>query len=360
MTPAPPAGGTEGPFGARARLRMAEAAAYGGLGGALFWWLALPLPWLLGPMVAVAGVNLLGRRVGIPRGARQCAQITVGTIVGHSFSPAMVAVLAVHLPWMAGVALVSVALAGLGVLILRRVAGLDRASAFFGSIPGGMAEMLTLGERFGAASTALTVAQSVRVTLLVLTVPPALTYFGAEGDAVFTAPALEVRWAGLAALFAAALAVALALNRLGLPNAWMLGPCVLSAGLMIAELPLSGFPGFLSPLAQLLLGIHLGERFERDELRRMPRVVLGAALTTLAMVAVALVLALAIARLTGVSYSVMVAATAPGGLAEMSITAQVLGLSVPLVTAYHVTRVLMITLLVFPLFRVTSRLGHRP
>jgi hypothetical protein len=43
-------------------------------------------------------------------------------------------------------------------------------------------------------------------------------------------------------------------------------------------------------------------------------------------------------------------------LAEMSITAQVLGLGVPLVTAYHVVRVFMITLFTLPMYRLGVRL----
>ncbi len=49
---------------------------------------------------------------------------------------------------------------------------------------------------------------------------------------------------------------------------------------------------------------------------------------------------------------------AHGGLAEMSITAQVLGLGVPLVTAYHIVRVIMITVFTLPMFRLARRLAR--
>jgi len=48
----------------------------------------------------------------------------------------------------------------------------------------------------------------------------------------------------------------------------------------------------------------------------------------------------------------VVLATAPGGIAEMCITAKVLQLGVPLVTAAHVTRVVVLVIGTGSLFRL--------
>jgi uncharacterized membrane protein AbrB (regulator of aidB expression) len=73
------------------------------------------------------------------------------------------------------------------------------------------------------------------------------------------------------------------------------------------------------------------------------------------MMAVALILAVLIARETDIVATAMIAATAPGGLAEMSLTAAVLNLGVPLVTAYHIIRIIMITLFTLPAYRIIER-----
>ncbi|MGE3936645.1 MAG: AbrB family transcriptional regulator, partial [Rhodospirillaceae bacterium] len=70
-------------------------------------------------------------------------------------------------------------------------------------------------------------------------------------------------------------------------------------------------------------------------------------------------LAVALGALTGLPVASMIAATAPGGLAEMSITAKVLGLGVPLVIAFHVTRLFMITLAAMPVYRALQYLRGR-
>jgi uncharacterized membrane protein AbrB (regulator of aidB expression) len=51
----------------------------------------------------------------------------------------------------------------------------------------------------------------------------------------------------------------------------------------------------------------------------------------------------------------MILATAPGGIAEMCITAKVLQLGVPMVTAAHVTRVIMLVTTTEPTFRLVRQ-----
>ena len=60
--------------------------------------------------------------------------------------------------------------------------------------------------------------------------------------------------------------------------------------------------------------------------------------------------ALAVAGATGLHPATLVLATAPGGIAEMAVTAQVLDLGVPVVTAFHVTRVILLLTCTGPLF----------
>jgi uncharacterized membrane protein AbrB (regulator of aidB expression) len=66
--------------------------------------------------------------------------------------------------------------------------------------------------------------------------------------------------------------------------------------------------------------------------------------------------ALCVAELTGLHPGTMLLATSPGGIAEMSLTARVLHLGVPVVTAFHVSRMVVVVLAIGPLFRAWARL----
>ena len=324
-------------------------------GGLVFSALNTPIPWLLGPLFFVAGINLAGFRIGCPNGTRQIGQIIIGAAIGLRFTPEVAAVVLGQVHWMAIAAVVAVMLGGVGALIQIRIARLDPATAYFGNVPGGMAEMLTLGDRFKAEPVAVALSQTVRVGIVVVTVPVGLTWLGTTGDSLFSLRSIPVEWSLLPILIAGCAGSAVLLNRLGVTNAWMLGAVGFAGLLTASEIELSGLPDVFLILGQLLIGAALGERFDREPMRRAPRVIVGAVLSTIMLLAASIALAAAIGAASGIPLTTMIAATCPGGLAEMSITAEVLGLGVPLVTAYHITRIVVITIVTLPLFRMIDR-----
>jgi membrane AbrB-like protein len=219
--------------------------------------------------------------------------------------------------------------------------------------------MTILGERFGARPDRVALAQSLRTVAVVLVVPVALTYSGAHGADLYQPAALAFDPGRLALLLALAATAAFALNATGMPNAFMFGPLAIAIALTASDVQFSSIPSGLSNGAQVFLGCTLGSRFDRRSLESTSRYVVA----VLASVAAALVIAAAFAALlawgSGLPSATLVLATAPGGLAEMCITAKVLQLGVPLVTAAHVTRVLVLITTTGPTFRLARALRSR-
>jgi hypothetical protein len=58
-----------------------------------------------------------------------------------------------------------------------------------------------------------------------------------------------------------------------------------------------------------------------------------------------------LAQLVGLHPATVLLGTSPGGIAEMSITAKVLQLGVPVVTVFHVTRYVAVLTLTAPFWR---------
>jgi membrane AbrB-like protein len=135
----------------------------------------------------------------------------------------------------------------------------------------------------------------------------------------------------------------------------MLGPLFVSIALTVTETGLSAMPTTLSNIGQLLIGCSLGARFERGFLQGSPRYLFG----VIASIGLALVLSalsgVALAYIGGLAVPTMILATAPGGIAEMGITAKVLQLGVPLVTAFHLMRVILIVTTSAPLFNIARQ-----
>jgi uncharacterized membrane protein AbrB (regulator of aidB expression) len=68
------------------------------------------------------------------------------------------------------------------------------------------------------------------------------------------------------------------------------------------------------------------------------------------MVGVCAAFAWALAWGTGLHPATLILGTSPGGIAEMAITAKVLQLGVPVVTAFQVCRLVAVLVLVEPMF----------
>jgi membrane AbrB-like protein len=151
----------------------------------------------------------------------------------------------------------------------------------------------------------------------------------------------------------------LALNLLRMPNAFMFGPLALVIGLTVSEVHFSSIPSPLSNAAQVVLGCALGSRFERRSLHSAPRFMAAVLASVAFAMAIAAGFAALLAWASGLPFASLVLATAPGGIAEMCITAKVLQLGVPLVTAAHVTRVAVLITTTGPTYRAVQALRAR-
>jgi membrane AbrB-like protein len=328
-------------------------------GGVLATILQIPLPWMIGPMLAMVVGKLTGINLDVPKGGRQFGQIVIGSALGLYFTPAVAREVLTYGPLMVLAAIASILLGCGSGLVMTRLTGIDRTTAFFSSIPASAVEMMVLGERFGAAVDRVVLAQSLRLMLVVLIEPAVLHFFGAHGNYLFHAAQTNVNLIGLLLLFMLTMVGGLVLQRFAVPNAWMMGPLIISIALTVSEINLSAMPIILTYFGQFLIGSTLGSRFDRKFLAYAPRDVVGTVVSILLAVTASWLLGTLLAVFSGIPVTTMLLASAPGGVAEMCITAKVLGLAVPLVTAFHVTRVLLLVSGTAPLYRLLQRIQQR-
>jgi membrane AbrB-like protein len=305
--------------------------------------LNLPLPWMIGPLFGIALLRMAGARLEGPPGGRQVGQWAIGTALGLYFTPEVLGQLSRHGAVIALIAASAVGVGLLGALLLRRWTDVSPATAFFAALPGGASEMVVLAERQGGAVDRVAAAHALRVMLVVSSVPFVLVHWSHGGAEIFHPLAATVDWLRLPILFAVSLGGVLIFLGLRIANAWVLGPLACVGGLTACGQPLSGLPPELVNGGQLLLGMALGSRFSPSFFRAAPRFLGVSALATgLALLLSGLFVWL-LARFVTLPLPSLALAASPGGMAEMSVTAKVMHLSVPLVTATHVLRVVLLT-----------------
>ncbi|MFJ4054735.1 AbrB family transcriptional regulator [Pseudomonas sp. NPDC089743] len=318
-------------------------------GGYLASLVGWPLPWMVGALLAIILVRCLTpwQLSELPNG-RKCGQCIIGLGIGLHFTPAVIEQVASHFVLIFFAALLTTVSSGVGVWLLRRT-GEDRATAFFASMPGGSGEMVNLGARNGAVLSQVAAAQSLRVLAVVLCVPALFKFL--IGDGVPLNHTASVSWGWLALIAPLGVAVALAWQRLRQPNPWLFGPLLVAATLSLAGNLQIALPDGASQIGQWLIGSGLACHFSRTFFRRAPSFLLRTLLATALCMLIAGAAAWGLSVMTALDLRSLTLGMMPGGIAEMSLTAETLQLSVPLVTALQVMRLLFVLFLAEPLFR---------
>jgi len=338
---------------------MLRALAVGIPAGFIFDRLQAPIPWMIGPMIAVATLNLLGMRMHSPPYARQMGQVILGSAVGLYFTPSVVAALAGNLPAIIAATIAVFLVGGLGALTLSRASGVDGKSTFFASIPGGAMAMAVLADRYGAQIAPVALAHSLRVSLVVIIVPLALTYGGFPLVAAAYRPDLPLDFSILTPWLAIGWLLGEISEKLHFQNGCLLVPIFLGAALTMSGIQLSAVPHWLIDFAQLMFGLVLGARYERAFFIRYKLFIPFALLNSCFILVTSALAGAALAWLFDLPVATMILATAPGGLAEMTITAQALKISVPLVVAFHLFRVIVVNMGTQYFYTLTARLFER-
>lgn len=322
----------------------------------------LPMPWMLGALVAsalvVAGTqDTLLRSYAFPMQLRTGFISMIGVMIGTQVSPDLLDQLSA-LPLFLTVLAGFIALAhGGNYLIFRRIGGFDRPTAFYSGTPGGLMESILLGESSGADVRVLTIQQFLRIIVVVTAVPTGLSLWlghpvGSAAGVVPGGPPAGVELSELVLVIVAG-GVGLAAARLvRLPAGQLTGPLLLTGGLTLAGFVDLHVPFWLIATAQVVVGASLGLRFRGITAVMLQRSVGLAVVSVGYMLALGAAIAWGLQQVTGLPFLVLLISFAPGGVTEMSIIALGLATSPALVSLFHVMRILMTVLELMLMSRV--------
>ncbi|HYM30234.1 MAG TPA: AbrB family transcriptional regulator [Candidatus Cybelea sp.] len=353
-------GSADGAGSGRRRVSVAFtllALAIGAAGGVVFYYLRLPLPWMLGSMTATTAAALAGVHFTIDRRLRALFVTVLGVLLGSAFTPA---VLAHAGDWTIGFGLLAVFLpASSAVLFVyfRRVAGMDATTAYFSSMPGGLNDMTIIGEAMGGDMVRIALVHATRVLIVVSVVPFYYRYMAGifAGRAAATAAAAPLPLADIATLVACGAVGWFGARLAKLPAAQLVGPLVLSAAAHLLGATASRPPPELVAMSQIVIGAAVGSRFAGLTWRRISHTIALAVGSTVLLLLMAFAVSHAFEGRIPIQSSALMLALSPGGLTEMSLVALALGIDVAFVSSMHIARIAMV-LLVAPL---VFRLGRR-
>lgn len=330
------------------------------LGAFVARWLELPLPWMIGALMATAISKVAGTPSSSHKVFRNGGQWVIGASLGLYFTPEMLRIIALNLPFILAGTLFALGLGALGSVILRTLGRTDFKTAWFASAIGGASEMTTLAERHGARADLVASAHSLRMMMVVILIPFAFRVLDIHGELSSlpdTTHFVDI-W-GMLALLALTSIMGFLFQHFHLPNPWVLGPLLVTALFTSQGVVFTYLPTEFTNIGQLLIGWTLGDKFGPDFFRRAPRYLGVVALANALNIVLAFTFGYVLFLLSDIPFPTLVLGTSPGGIAEMAITAKVLMLGVPVVTSFHVVRMVFILLVTAPIYKVLNTALHK-
>jgi uncharacterized protein len=313
--------------------------------------IGLPSSYLFAALLIGLALALLRPdRVALPPVAFRASQAVAGVSLGayvqsdalRAVAGSLVPVLAVS----AATLLISLAAGA----ILARTTALDAPTAALGLIAGGASGIVGMSGELGADDRLVAFMQYLRVLVVVVLTPLGIALFfpgdhGGGGAAVPTAGTLGAWWewpvTGAIAFAGAVLA-----SRLRVTAGVLLGPMVLTAGLVLTGV-LDSFavPTLLGQTAFSLIGLQVGLRFTMATVRLLGRLTGPVLLSIFGLLAACFGLAVLLAATTSATLLDAYLATTPGGLYAVLALAYGAGADTTFIVAVQSLRVVAMVLL---------------
>ncbi len=325
----------------------ALALSMGTLGGAIWWTLGLPAPWLSGALILVAALTLTPLPISMPLPLAQAAFILVGIRMGSGFNremlegafkwPLSLVALAISVPLIVSGA----------AFYLRRYAKWDKPTAFFASIPGALSYVVAMTLASNADPRLVTLSQMLRLIIL-MAVLPFFVVNVSEVHAMPAATAADPHLAGplgVVVLLLVGAASGLLLMKFKVPAGNLIGPMITCGALHVTGVVSAHLPNVIVVPSLVVIGTFSGLRFRGADLDTLKKAA-GPAL-----VAFAIASAIAGAFAAGVAWGLdlpigqALIAFAPGGLDAMMILSFILGLDPAYVGTHQFLRFLGIAML---------------
>ena len=326
-------------------MRIAATFGIGLIGVALFHLADLPLPWLLGPLTACLIVALAGVRLRSIALLNEGMRTVLGVAVGATFTPVLLVSMMAMWPTLLLIPVMVLAIGLIGVPYFQRLWGYDFATSYYSAMPGGLQDMLVFGEEAGGNPRSLSLIHATRVMVIVAALPFLLQgIWGADLSNAPGAPAVSIAPAQLLLMVACALIGWRAAKAVGMFGASILGPLLVAAAAALAGLLQHRPPAEAIWAAQFFIGMAVGTKYSgitMAEVRRDLAAGLGFCVLLMILTVIFVEIVYGFGLAPGME---ALLAFAPGGQAELTVLALIVGADVAFVIAHHVLRIFVVIL----------------
>lgn len=325
--------------------RIALTYAVAAAGVAAFHFLGLPLPWLLGPIFACLGAALAGLPLKGNKLVNDAMRSVLGVAVGATFTVALLMSMIEMWPTLLLIPLMTLSIGAIGIPYFQRIWGFDFATSYYSAMPGGLQDMLAFGEEAGGDVRALSLIHATRVMVIVVALPFILQgVWGADLSNPPGAPAASIAPLQLLLMIFCGLVGWRGAKALGMFGASILGPLILAAVFSLLGILENRPPAEAIWMAQFFIGMTVGTKYAGVTFSEVRRDVTAAIGFCVILLILTIIFAETIHLMELAPPLETLLAFAPGGQAEMTVLALIVGADMAFVIAHHVLRIFVVIL----------------
>ncbi len=317
------------------------------IGAIIFIYLNLPLPWLLGSLfITSIAIRFKNLRIKKPNNYFTTpARVIIGVTIGSAFTPAILSELDNYIYSLLFVIPYVILTAFLGILYYWKLQGFDKKTAYLSAMPGGVIEMVLLGEELKANVAKITLVQASRLFFLVLTLPFIIQYvfqIDISGNKLITEPIGNMRIADIFILVAVGIIGFIFAKKINMPAAALIGPMIISMIAFASGWVESKPPDELLKFVQVIIGASIGFTFKGVKVKEIVKTLVGTfGHFVILAILTAIFVALVHYTLDFPTISILLAFM-PGGQTESNLIAILVAANVPYITMHHIVRLIIV------------------
>ncbi|PGS50620.1 AbrB family transcriptional regulator [Bacillus sp. AFS041924] len=334
------------------------------IGGYLFQFIKLPIPWLLGPMFFVLIFSKInGIKLYWPNKIRDAAMIIIGYTIGLSFTASTFIQIGHQLPSMILMTFLLILFTITISIIISKLFKIHYPTVLLGSIPGGLSQMIALAEEIKDVDfTIVTFLQISRLMMIIFMIPLFIfsPFFDIHKNSI--SEAIQHSSASWHGLFPNIIIYAIACTLLGLlgkkinfPTALLLGPMVASIILNLSGLHGPALPSVILDGSQLMMGSYIGLLLNPEKLTNKLKIVLVSILSGIILLAFSLLSSIFLTHIHSIDPLTALLGLAPGGMDQMALIAKEVDADITVIMCYQLFRTLFIFIVVPYLLRYIFR-----
>jgi membrane AbrB-like protein len=309
---------------------------------------------MLGPLLGCGFFSAIGKPVIIAKKPRPLCRALLGCTIGANFGPEIldrVSEIGVSLLFIPGFVML---MGFTSYIYLSKIMKLNKSTSVYGSIPGGLNEMVVLGEGTGANPRTLVLIHATRIVIVVFLASLLILCVPNSGIKSIPQPDLFYNWEHLPFVFLVSILGWYLAVKFKIPGPTIIGPMILSAFVHIIEL-VDAMPIYILVISvQIMLGSALGCLFKNITSKEMMGPILAGCITTLISIIPLGFIYFILINLGYDPLSILLAFS-PGGQSEMNILALSIAADMSFISPHHMLRVFLVIIFAGILHKILKK-----